>query len=175
MMNVIRRKPSATEKLNAHAAPGNASRNQATPPTLDVSGIDHNREGMGIRAANVLPDLRLSGFDFDKIMGQAGLGFPSPLGTTDNKDIGPIRPGDYITNNASIPGKCTVSSEVFANNSSAQSHRAHRRRIRCIVAPSSAFLQPIYCDRGIQRFLKLSTNVKAEAATDASFHLDATA
>lgn len=55
-------------------------------------------------ASAPLPDLRISGFDIDKMMGAAGLvatSTPSPLGTTDDEDFSAGTQRDYITTKAS--------------------------------------------------------------------------
>lgn len=96
-MNIMRRKPSAGEKLNAPSNAPPRKSNQA-PPSLDTPALRSTaRPGAGLKTGNTLPDLRLSGFDIDKMMGQAGLGSPSPLGTTDDEDLIALSYRDYMT------------------------------------------------------------------------------
>ncbi|CAO1613327.1 unnamed protein product [Parajaminaea phylloscopi] len=105
MMNIIRRKPSSNDQLGAKGPQRNAPISSALPASIDVSGIATTRTPANARPANALPDLRLSGFDIDKVMGQAGLGSPSPLGTTDDEDYGVNYYRDYITSKSVTSSK----------------------------------------------------------------------
>lgn len=88
MMGLLRRKPSAAEGLNGKA------QGSSPPPSNDELLQQRKRNPAP------LPDLRLSGFDIDKMMGAAGLNgrsSPSPLVTTDDEDLPAGVQRDYIT------------------------------------------------------------------------------